>query len=236
MIIFHILTIFPSIFDSYFKESILKIALKKKIIKINIYNLRDFTSDPHKKVDDRPFGGGPGMVLRVEPIYNGVRAIKRKIKKGQKIKIILLSAKGKEFNQKMARNFLKYENLIFICGRYEGIDERVAKHIANKEVSIGNYVLAGGELPALVMIEAITRLIPGVLGNIRSIEEKREETTLNNFPFSYPVYTRPAVFSPKKGVKWRAPEVLLSGDHKKIREWREKKIISDYQKILKKGN
>lgn len=236
MIIFHILTIFPSIFDSYFKESILKIALKKKIIKINVYNLRDFTSDPHKRVDDRPFGGGPGMVLQLKPIYKAVRTIKRKIKKGQKIKIILLSAKGKEFNQKMARNFLKYENLIFICGRYEGVDERVAKYITDKEVSIGNYILAGGELPALVIIEVITRLIPGVLGNIKSIEEKREETVFNNFPFSYPVYTRPAVFSPKKGVKWKVPRVLLSGHHKKIKEWREKKMISNSQKNIKKEN
>jgi len=229
--IFHIITIFPNIFDSYFNEGILKRAQEKGLIEIKIYNLRDFTSDKRKTVDDRPFGGGPGMVLKVEPIYRAIKSIKSK-SKARKSKIILLSARGKKFNQKMAYKIGRFEELILICGRYEGVDERVAKYIADEEISIGDYILSGGELPAMVMIETITRLIPGVLGNIESIEEKRLKktyrlTNLQTYKLaSYPVYTRPEIFEPEPGVKWRVPKVLLSGDHKEIKKWREKYIPS----------
>ena len=215
---FHILTIFPHIFDSYLKESLLGKAQKKGIIKIKIYNLRDFTTDPHRKVDDRPFGGGPGMVLKIEPIFNAIKHIKSKIKDKKKTRIILLSAKGEKFNQKKAEEYSSLSDLVLICGRYEGVDERVAKYIADEEISIGDYILAGGELPAMVIIEATSRLIPGMLGNIESLEEKRLESFeaelkklelspkeisifkkgKNFFTTLYPVYTRPAVFSPDK--------------------------------------
>lgn len=232
---FHIITIFPHIFDSYFKEGILKRAQDKGLIEIKIHDLRSFTNDKRKSVDDRPFGGGPGMVLKVEPIYKAVNSIKQKTKKiypeqsrrGKKQKTILLSAKGKKFDQKMATKFSRLEEVIFICGRYEGVDERVAKYIADMEVSIGDYILSGGELPAMVIIEAVSRLIPGVLGNAESIEEKRNLLSKNKNQKSisgYPVYTRPAVFKPRPNIKWKAPKVLLSGNHKKIEDWRKKHI------------
>ena len=202
--IFDIITIFPNVFDSYFRESIVKRAQNKKLVKINIHNLRDYTTDKHKTVDDKPYGGGPGMVMMVEPICKAVKKIKGK----SKIKVILFSAKGKKFDQKMAQRFSKLDKLIMICGRYEGVDERVAKHIADEEVSIGDYVLTGGEIPAMIVTDAVTRLIPGVLGKKESLEEIKG---------SYPVYTRPEDFN-----KLKVPKVLLSGDHKKIKEWRKR--------------
>lgn len=233
--IFHIITIFPHIFDSYFNEGILKRAQKKGFIKIKIHNLRDFTKDKRRTVDDRPFGGGPGMVLKVEPIYKALDSIKQKTKKiypeqsqrGKKQKTILLSAKGEKFNQKMAKRFSKLDEIILICGRYEGVDERVAKYIADKEISIGDYILSGGELGAMVIIETVARLISGVLGNPQSIEERRNLST-KTYPLEstsgYPVYTRPAVFKPKPGIRWKVPKMLLSGNHKKIESWRKKHI------------
>lgn len=201
--IFDIITIFPDIFDSYFNESIIKRAQNKKLVKINIHNLRDYTSDKHKTVDDSPYGGGPGMVMKIEPIFKAVKRIKGK----KKAKVILFSAKGNKFDQKMAKRFSKLDKLVLICGRYEGVDERVAKYIADEEVSIGDYVLTGGEIPAMIVVDAVSRLIPGVLGKEESLEEKKG---------SYPVYTRPEDFN-----KWRVPKVLLSGDHKKIKIWRK---------------
>jgi len=216
MIKFDIITIFPEIFDSYFKESLIFRGQKKKLIKINVHNLRKWTSDKHKTVDDRPFGGGPGMVMKVEPVYRAVIALKSQI---PKTKTILFSPRGKKFNQKMAYQFSKLNQLILICGRYEGVDERVAKHIADLELSIGDYVLMGGELPTMVVIEAVARLIPGILGKEQLLEER---ITKEKGFIEYPQYTRPEVFN-----KWRVPKVLLSGDHKKIAEWRQKhrKII-----------
>ncbi len=200
---FDIITIFPKIFDSYFNESILKRAQEKKLIKINIHNLRDFTKDKNRKVDDSPYGGGPGMVLKVEPIYEAVK----KIKKGKKTRVILFSTRGKLFNQETAQRLAEYEQLIFICGRYEGVDERVAKYIADEEISIGNFVLSGGEIPAMIIVDAVSRFIPGVLGKKQSLE------TIKG---SYATYTRPEKFN-----KWKVPKVLLSGNHKKINEWRK---------------
>ena len=232
---FDIITIFPDIFDSYLNESILKRAQVKKLIQIKIHNLRDFTKDKHKKVDDRPYGGGPGMVIRVEPVVKAIASIlnskssnsKFKIlnskqipnSKFKKIKIILFTPTGKQFDNKIAHQLAKnYEHLILICGRYEGIDERVKKVILDLgfkvlNLSIGPYVLTGGELPAMVLIDAVARQIPGVLGKKESVEEKR-------LGVGVPVYTRPEIFI-FKNKKYKVPKVLLSGDHKEIIAWRE---------------
>ena len=220
--VFHIITIFPHIFDSYFNEGVLKRAQKKGLISIKIHNLRDFTDDERKTVDDRPFGGGPGMVLKVEPIYKAVESIKQISKKenskhsqkNKKQKTILLSAKGDLFNQKTAESFSKLNEMILICGRYEGVDERVAKHIADKEISIGNYILSGGELGAMVIIDTVSRLIPVCWessvnrGKAQSIAQNK----LSKICFWLSCLYRPEIFS-----KWRVPKVLLSGDHKKLR-------------------
>lgn len=225
---FNIVTIFPGIFDSYLNESILKRAQKNKLIKIGIHDLRDFSDDKRKKVDDRPFGGGPGMVLKTQPIVKAVEFIKNKMK-SEKGKVILFTPNGKQFDNKIAAQLAKNcDNLILICGRYEGIDERVKKVIRNfppeadqpraeklkiENLSIGPYVLTGGELAAMVLIDAVSRKIPGALGKEESLEEKR-------FGVGVPAYTRPAEFVYKK-KKYKVPDVLLSGDHKKIAVWRK---------------
>ena len=224
--IFDIITIFPHIFDSYLEESFIKKARDKGLIDIRIYNLRDFTSDRHRSVDDRPFGGGLGMVMKVEPIYQAVKRIKP-LKKRKKI--VLFTPRGRKFNQRMAYQFSKLDQLILICGRYEGVDERVAKHIADLSLSIGDYDLMGGELPAMVVIEAVSRLIPGVIGKPEFLKErivKKRGRGGRGF-IEYPQYTRPAVFEPKRGIRWQVPKVLLSGNHKEIEKWRErhKKVI-----------
>jgi len=221
MIVFDIITIFPKIFDSFLRESIIKKAQDKGLIKIRIYNLRDFTSNRHKIVDDRPFGGGFGMVLKVEPIYRAIEFLKKIPPKTKKQKIILFTPRGQSFNQKMAYKFSQLKRIIMICGRYEGVDARVEKYIANLNLSIGPYDLMGGELPAMVVIEAVSRLIPGVLGKPELLKERI--TKEKNF-IEYPQYTRPEVFEPKKGTRWRVPRVLLSGHHQKIEEWRKKHL------------
>lgn len=209
---FDILTIFPHVFDSYINESFLKRAQKKKLISIKARNLRDFTNDKHKKVDDRPFGGGPGMVLKVQPIWQAVQKINRE-KPKRKTRVILFSLRGKKLDAKISKRLAGYQRLILICGRYEGVDERVAQHIVDEEISIGDYVLSGGELPALILMESVCRFVPGFLGKSESLED---------FRGSFPAYTRPDVFSPGKGKKWPVPKVLLSGNHKDIEEWRAK--------------
>ncbi len=210
---FNLITIFPEIFNSYLNESILKRAQQKKLLKIKAYDLRRWSKDKHKKVDDTPYGGGAGMLMKVGPIYRAIKALKNKDNK-----IILLSASGKKWNQKLARKYSKLEELSFICGRYEGVDARVKKFI-DEEISIGDYVLTGGELPALIMIDSIARLIPGVLGNEESAsDESHSEEGL----LEYPQYTRPEIFS--TGTKnYRVPKILLSGNHPKIAEWRLQK-------------
>ncbi|PJE58433.1 MAG: tRNA (guanosine(37)-N1)-methyltransferase TrmD [Candidatus Portnoybacteria bacterium CG10_big_fil_rev_8_21_14_0_10_36_7] len=233
---FDIITIFPKILDSYINESILGRAQKKKFIKIKTHDLRKWADGKHKKVDDKPYGGGPGMLFKVEPIYKAVQSlVKNKLgKTGQssrrKTKIILMSAKGKTFNQQIAKQLVKYERLVFICGRYEGVDERVAKHIAHMELSVGNYVLAGGELPAIMVVEAVSRLISGVLGKMESLGEESFDNKISssnglieNSLVEYPQYTRPEIFSSNKKTKWRVPKILISGNHKKIKEWRDSK-------------
>ena len=240
MIKFDVITILPEIFNSYLSESLIARAQKKKLIKVNIHNLRDWASDKHKTVDDKPFGGGLGMVMKVEPIYKAVTALKSKAQnpksksnpkpKIQKSKTILFTPRGKKFNQKIAYQLSKLDQLIFICGRYEGVDERVAKHIADIELSVGDYVLMGGELPAMAVIETVSRLVPGVIGKEQLLKER---ITKEKGFIEYSQYTRPEIFLPlrllkgsgsesKRGTKWKVPKVLLSGNHKKIEEWRKK--------------
>ncbi|MEX2090675.1 MAG: tRNA (guanosine(37)-N1)-methyltransferase TrmD [Candidatus Paceibacterota bacterium] len=217
---FDIITIFPNLFDGFLSESLLARAQKKKIIKIGVHNLRKWTIDNHKTVDDRPYGGGAGMLLKIEPIFRAVKSLKLKVK-NKRSRVILLSAKGKTFTQKDARRLAKYDQLVFICGRYEGVDERVAKHVADEEISVGNYVLFGGEVPAMVIIEATSRLIPGVIAKPESI--KYESFSDKGAKIKeYVQYTRPEVFV-LNGKKLKVPKVLLSGDHKKIAEWRKQR-------------
>ena len=213
---FDIITIFPKIFDSYFNESLFKRARKNKILEIYAHDLRDFTLDKHRKVDDSPFGGGPGMVLKFEPIMKAVSSIKyhvsRKKDKKKKTRVILFSTRGKKFDEKNAQRLAKYDQLIFICGRYEGVDERVAKYIADEEISIGDYIVSGGELPAIVVIDAISRKLKGFLGKHTSLEEIKG---------SYPVYTRPATVKfGKQNLK--VPNVLQRGHHQEIGKWRSR--------------
>lgn len=211
---FDIISIFPEMF-SYVDESILKRAQDKKIIKIRTHDLRVYTKDKHKRVDDTPYGGGAGMLMQVEPFYRAIKKIK---KRNKKTRIILTSAKGKVFKQKDAKRLSQYEQIIFLCGRYEGVDERVAKKLADEELSIGEYVLSGGELPAMVMTDAIARMIPGVLGNPETLNE---ESHTGEY-LEYPQYTKPEHFKAGKET-WSVPSVLLSGDHGKIKQWRESK-------------
>jgi len=218
---FHLLTIFPGIFDSYLNESILKRAQDKKLVKFQVHNLRDWTTDKHKTVDDAPYGGGAGMLMKIEPLYAAVCDIKKSDKKIRpaKRKIILLSAAGKKWNQALAQKYAKLEEMILICGRYEGVDARL-KNFVDEEISVGDYVLTGGELPALTVIDSIVRLLPGVLGNSASV---KEESHAQAGLLEYPQYTRPVVFR-AEGKRYSVPKVLLSGDHKKIKEWRDKKM------------
>ena len=232
---FHIITIFPEIFNSYFNEGILKRAQKNEIIKVVAHNLRDWTTDKHKTVDDTPYGGGAGMVMKIEPLYKALKAIESRIMnhelgkdKNQKnhnskfiipnSKIVLLSAKGKKWTQQMAKQYAKLDNVIMICGRYEGVDERIKKFI-DEEISIGDYVLTGGELGAMVIVDSITRLLPGALGNVESSED---ESHTKPGVLEYPQYTRPEVFE-VEGKKLKVPKVLLSGNHAEIKKWREGK-------------
>lgn len=223
---FHIITIFPNIFDSYFNESIIKRAQQKKLIKINIHNLRDYTTDKHKTTDDKPYGGGPGMVMMIEPIYNCLLQFKLKPGKSNS-KIILLSAQGRQLNQEMAVKLAKLKKITLICGRYEGVDQRVADNLIDKEISIGDYILTGGELPGMVIVDAVTRLVPNVI-KPESLSEESFSLAAQNKTGSktgkgtdkmleYPQYTRPENFQ-----GWTVPGVLLSGDHQKIQEWRKK--------------
>ena len=211
--IIDIITLFPAMFRGPFEESIIKRAQEKGLIKIRIHNLRRWAIDKRGTVDDRPFGGGEGMVLRPEPIFNAVEELKGQKKNG---KIILLTPQGTIFKQEKAEELAKLEQLILICGHYEGVDERVREHLVDEEISIGDYVLTGGELPAMVVIDATVRLIPGVLGKRESLKEESfgleyEEKRL----LEYPQYTRPANF---RGLK--VPKILLSGNHQEIRRWR----------------
>ncbi len=208
-----VLTIFPDIFISYLNESIIKRARAKNLLDVTLYNIRDFSSDPHRTVDDSPFGGGAGMVFKPEPIFRAMDFLKED---GEPRRVILLTPQGRPFSQSIAEDYSKEQKrFVFICGRYEGIDERV-KTLADEEISIGDYVLTGGELAALVIIDAVTRLIPGALGDERSIEDESFSWGL----LDYPHYTRPREF---RGLS--VPQVLVSGDHKEINDWRRKEAL-----------
>lgn len=215
-----ILTIFPNMFEGFLSESIIKRAIDKKLIEVNIINFRDYTPDPHNKVDDTPFGGGAGMVLMIEPIYNALMNIKT-----EDSHVVLLTPSGVTFNQKKAKSFSKLKHLILICGHYEGFDDRI-KNIIDEEVSIGDFVLTGGELPSMMISDAVIRLIPGVISE-DSLKDESFDTDL----LDYPVYTKPREF---KGMK--VPDVLLSGDHKKIEEYRLKERQRVTQEKQNKAN
>jgi tRNA (guanine37-N1)-methyltransferase len=214
---FDILTIFPEIFDSYLKESIIKRARASKIIEVHIHDIRKFSKDKHKKVDDIPFGGGAGMVMTPEPIYEAIQHV-RKLNKGP---VIYLAPQGKVFSQIKAEKLAKKHQkngIILLCGRYEGIDQRIRDKFIDEEISVGKYVLTGGELPAMIILDAVSRLIPGTLGKEESHMEDSFSKSLDRKK-EYPHYTRPAIF---QGME--VPEVLLSGHHKKISEWRKKNL------------
>ncbi|MBU4480353.1 tRNA (guanosine(37)-N1)-methyltransferase TrmD [Patescibacteria group bacterium] len=212
--LFHIITLFPNSFDSYISESIIARAIINKKIKIKFYNPRDFAKNK-RQVDDKPYGGGPGMVIKAEPV---IKAIQKAKGQKKKVKIIFLSPSGKQFDNSYAKNISEnYKDIIIISGHYEGVDERVKKIFKTEDISIGPFVLTGGELPAMVMIDSITRQIKGVLGDIESLEENRNA--------SPEVYTRPESFK-HKGKNYKVPEVLLSGHHKEIEKWRKLKTNS----------
>jgi len=235
---FEVITVLPQALSSYFKESIIGRALESGLAEVNFYDLRNFSSDERKTVDDKPFGGGAGMVIKIEPVARAIASIlsgKLKVSKvnegrGQmvlkipeynkkKTRVVLFSTRGKTFNSKEARRLSRYDQLVLICGRYEGVDERVAEVLADEEISVGNFILTGGELPAALVIDAVLRFVPGVLGKKESLEEVKG---------SYPVYTRPETVEfagLKRGKKKKisVPKVLLSGNHKEIEEWRRKR-------------
>jgi tRNA (guanine37-N1)-methyltransferase len=213
---YHIITIFPEMFTSYFSHSIIARAQKEKLIDIQVHDLRKWTTDKHRTVDDTPYGGGAGMVLKVEPLYKALKELAPRKKKSRKI--ILTSAKGKTFNQDVAKSYAKdLKEIIIICGRYEGVDERI-KEFIDEEVSIGNYVLTGGEIPAMVIVDASTRLLPNVLGNEESIvSESHNKAGV----LEYPQYSKPQDFKTSKKTL-SVPKVLLSGNHQEIKKWRQK--------------
>lgn len=216
---FDIISIFPGLFDPLLNESILKRARDRGIIDVRVHNLRDHTLDKHKKVDDYPFGGGPGMVLSVEPIVRAIEAVKQGRSNAH---TILLTPGGAPFTQEKAGQLAQRDAVILVCGRYEGVDERVGRFFVDEEISIGDYVLSGGEIPAMVLLEAVSRLVPGVLGDETSALEESFSSPL----LEYPQYTRPQDF---RGYK--APDVLISGDHKKIRDWQREQALKKTARV-----
>jgi len=218
MLRFDIITIFPKMFGEVLGDSIIKRAQDKKRIVIHVHDLRDYSEDKHRKVDDRPFGGGPGMVMSPQPLFDAIKAIKGR----RKSTVIYTSPAGVPFTQNHAKRLTRSKNLIIICGHYEGIDERVRQTLVDEEISIGDYVLTGGELPAMVMIDAVTRLLPGVLGKEESLKNESFEGDL----LEGPQYTRPANFRGKK-----VPDVLLSGNHETIEKWRKSESMAKTKKV-----
>lgn len=207
---FDILTLFPSLVLPYFEDSILKRAVKKKKIRLYVHNIRDYSKNKHKKVDDTPYGGGAGMVMTCQPIFDAIRAVNRK----NKGPVLYLSPGGKRLDQEKVEKLAKLKGLILLCGRYEGIDQRVIDELVDEEISIGDYVLTGGELAALTVVDAVSRLIPGVLGALESPEEESFSLSLDRM-LEYPHYSKPEVYKGKK-----VPATLLSGNHGEIKKWR----------------
>src|SRR5215831_2199900 len=219
---FDVISIFPEFFKGPFEFGIIRRGRESGLIEIVVHDLRDFTSDRHRTVDDRPFGGGEGMVLKPEPIFKAVE----KIRRSAEVEVVVLSASGRKFNQAEALRLSRVEQLILICGRYEGIDERVVEHLATAEISIGDFIVSGGEIAAAVVVDAVTRYVPGVVGKEESIlrdsfSDPAAETQL----VEYPHYTRPVDF---RG--WKVPEVLISGDHEAVREWRREAALRKTKK------
>ena len=212
---FNIMTLFPAIISAYINESIIKNAIENKIIEVNIYNIRDYSRNKHKKVDDYPYGGGGGMLMTPQPIYDCYMEIK---KNNENTKLFLFSPKGKILNNKMSYEYAKLDNITLLCGHYEGIDQRIVDMIVDEEISIGDYVLTGGELASLVFLDSISRKISGVLSSSENVSDESFENNL----LEYPQYTRPYDFM---GVK--VPDVLISGNHKKIDEWRKNKSLEE---------
>lgn len=216
-----IVTLFPKMFESPFAESIIQRAIKNKIIDLKIHNLRDWAIDSYGSVDDKPFGGDVGMLIRSDVVYNSLESIKKEIK--GKTRIVLMSARGKRFDQKKAEELAKLDNLILIAGHYEGFDQRISDFMVDEEISIGDYVLTGGELPAMVITDAVARLVPGVLGKDQSSQiESWSEIEIDGKKIrtiEYPQYTRPQDF-----MGYKVPEVLLSGDPKKIKKWQMDRV------------
>ncbi len=214
-----ILSLFPEMFSGFLNSSILGKAIENGIIQVALINIRDFSRDKHRRVDDYPYGGGAGMVMMPQPLYDAVSSIK---KEHPAARVVLTSPRGKPLVQKKAQQLSQEEHMVIICGHYEGIDQRIVDSIVDEEISIGDYVLTGGELPAMVIVDAVTRLLPEVLGSPRSLEEESFKGGL----LEYPQYTRPAEF-----MGMAVPEVLLSGNHKRIEEWRREKALEATRKF-----
>ncbi len=211
--IFDVITIFPEFFSGPFNFGVVRRGRENGLIEIRVHDLRDFTSDRHRTVDDRPFGGGEGMVFKPEPIFKAVETVR----KGENSEVVVLSAAGRRFNQAEALRLSKAEQIILVCGRYEGVDERVVEHLATAEISVGDFIVSGGEIPAIVVVDAVTRYIPGVVGKEESIlRDSFSDPAAEIQLVEHPHYTRPAEF---RG--WKVPEVLVSGDHEAVREWRQ---------------
>ena len=213
---FHVVTIFPEMFDGLLDVGVLKRAINNRLIEVNLTDIRDFTTDKHRSVDDYQFGGGSGMLLKPDPLFKSVESIQQQQSLDINVPVILMSPQGRTLSQKIVEDLSRFENLVLICGRYEGVDERVREHLVTDEISIGDYVLSGGELAAMVLIETISRLIPGVLGSIESAEDDSFTSEL----LQNPQYTRPSLFR-----DWSVPKVLLSGDHKEIEKWRRQEAL-----------
>ena len=213
---FHVLTLFPGMFDSPFAEGIIARAVSRELLDISLYDLRDHAVDRHGTVDDYPFGGAPGMLMKPEPLFAGVEGIRTSASLDDAAPVVLLSPQGRRLTQTVVEDLSREAEVVLVCGRYEGVDERVRRHLATDEISIGDYVLGGGELAAMVVIEAVSRLVSGVVGSIESTQDDSFTTGL----LQEPQYTRPAVFR-----EWEAPPVLLSGNHAEIARWRRQESL-----------
>ena len=213
MIVFDILSVFPEMFQSILGSSLIKRSIENGLVEVNLHNIRDYTRDRHRTTDNTPYGGGGGMVMKVEPVASALKAI---VPAGDKTLVILLSPQGETFKQKIAEELSQYSRIVLMCGHYEGIDERIREHLVDREISIGDYVLSGGELPAMIVVDAVSRLVPGFVGNSDSVLYDSFSTGLLEGPH----YTRPREYE-----SWEVPEVLLSGHQKKIDEWRRRESL-----------
>src|SRR5215813_406337 len=222
MVLFDVITIFPEFFTGPFNFGVIRRGREKGLINIRVHDLRDFAADRHRTVDDRPFGGGEGMVLKPEPIFRSVEAVR----KNEQAEVVVLSAAGRKFNQAEALRLSRAEQMILVCGRYEGIDERVIEHLATAEISIGDFILSGGEIAAAVVVDAVTRYVPGVVGKEESIlRDSFSDPGAERQLLEHPHYTRPAEF---RG--WKVPDVLISGDHESVRQWRHESALRKTEK------